>query len=316
MSTTLKRIFTLEHAIHAVIILCAGTSLENIKDFFQSKGHPDQAAWLISLTLGSGVVITSIMLTRVDPLRSKTTFYWMFTSALSFALLSGGIQSAQYASHNVLFPWNILLGFSLPITGEVLLAWASSLYILHQKAIVLETIQEDAQSAVTKALVTSLEQFDSSQVRESVNALMLQLADQSLQSAGRRLLGGFPTEILTSRLNSPEPVVLGPVRPIDIPMEETEVVDPFTPERIADAIEKIVDNPGKAIAAVASVLGIEKIDPSKHCLVTRRNGDVYCIEKIDENGLTIYLQSQPSYRRDIKMSSISKYYDLKMLSDL
>ena len=122
----MKHFITVERVVHLVIGISALASLENIASFFLRLGHPFGAAWATSGVLGIGLVVVAVVLTQVDPDTHPREFRWVLGLASALALLSGGLQTSGYSHTGVTLPWNFVLGFSIPILGEVVLPWTLS----------------------------------------------------------------------------------------------------------------------------------------------------------------------------------------------
>jgi hypothetical protein len=314
----MKQYFTIDRAVHVVIVLCACTSLENVKDFFLSKGHPVGASWLISITLGLGVVTTSVMLTQVDHSKDRAVFIWLLSSVSSFALISGAIQAAQYAAHGVHAPWNMLLGFALPLAGEILLAWAASAYHQYQRRMLLSTIENSSRESVMRAIQSGLDQIKLTDIQGTINDLVSSLASQSLKQAASSLLTTTPVGLLPQAAVSEwtsKPDGLWEV-PIDVLENQKDFQD-----HVNKAIGTLIriprasaqDDLTSAQDDLTSAQDDRVLDPQKHVLIAKKSREIYSITSIEGDRIEISLTTDSRYRRTISLSKLDRFYEVSNL---
>ncbi|MCB0094058.1 MAG: hypothetical protein KDE46_00005, partial [Caldilineaceae bacterium] len=114
-------------AAHVVMLAFAVASLDNVHRFFAHAGHDGLAAWALAGALGAALVTLSIMLTHIDRDTDRRAWGMMAGAAVAVGVLSGSLQASTYAE--TLQPLTaVLLGFGVPLVGEVLLALAVSAY--------------------------------------------------------------------------------------------------------------------------------------------------------------------------------------------
>lgn len=127
MKTTTGNFWSFKTLAHGVMIAFAVASLGNVRAFLMGGGHDEGVAWALGLALGTGLVVVSIMLSQIDRNTDSSAFNWLLGTGIVLGLVSGGVQAAEYAKH-LHIAWAIVLGFSVPLGGEVLLAVGVAFY--------------------------------------------------------------------------------------------------------------------------------------------------------------------------------------------
>jgi hypothetical protein len=190
----------MKHIIHAVMLAFAGASLGNVRAFLIDAGHPSEVAWLLGLALGASLVTVSIMLTHVDRSADRQAFTWLVGAGLALGFISGALQAAEYAKHLHL-AWGVLLGFGIPLGGEVGLAIAAGAYTKAQNAnrLRVETAEAEEKSrnrfkgfadtveaAVADQLEIAVGELDPTAIKRQVERTVNQLARQAVDSVAQK----------------------------------------------------------------------------------------------------------------------------------
>jgi len=193
----MKHLFTIEGMAHSVMIAFAAASLSNVAQFFLSSGHTAPTAWALGVALGGVLVACSIMLTSVDRQANRQEFKLLVIAATAAALVSGGIQSAEYAKHLPMWA-AVLLGVSLPLLGEVLLALAVAGFIRARAGEEFRNVGALVESSVVAILKDSVATMDRSaiekHVERSINGLARQAVTSVTARAGMYYADQTPTE--------------------------------------------------------------------------------------------------------------------------
>ena len=163
---------TAEKCVHATMIIFAAASVANIQAFFSHNGHDQYAALAIGAALGGVLVSASIMLSQIDYDNERSTFWIVATITGFIAVLSGTIQTLAYAQH-ITNAWiAALLGFGLPIGGEMLLAIAASMFNLAHKRQIIRGIATSSQEAVAQTVSEVFAAVDVSKVQKYADRKM------------------------------------------------------------------------------------------------------------------------------------------------
>ena len=118
---------TYKHVAHVVMLAFAAASLGNVHEFFASAGHDGLSAWALAGALGAALVTISIMLTHID--READTRAWATLAmvGVAVAVLSGSLQAGVYLHTLTPLP-AFMLGYGIPLIGEVALAFGVAAY--------------------------------------------------------------------------------------------------------------------------------------------------------------------------------------------
>lgn len=182
--------------VHATMLAFAGASLGNVHEFFRSAGHPGIVAWPLAVALGSALVTLSIMLTHVDPAADRTAFGWLLATALLLGMISGALQQQVYRQH-LEWPWAVLLGYGIPLGGEVCLAFATSAYLKARGRERFRNVAGTVESAVADQLETALAAFDPALIQQHVEDTVNQLARQAIDSVAAQAMQFYQTDTST-----------------------------------------------------------------------------------------------------------------------
>jgi hypothetical protein len=182
-----------KHAAHLVMIAFAGASLGNVYEFLHSAGHLEPVAWALGMALGASLVIVSILLTHVDRETDPEAFAWLLRTGVVLGLVSGAVQSATYAQHLHLF-WALLLGFSVPLGGEVLLAFAVSAYSRARDRERFRNVSVTIESAVADQLENAIAGFDPTTIQKHVERTINSLAKLAVNSVAQKAASYYATD--------------------------------------------------------------------------------------------------------------------------
>lgn len=210
------QLMSIEHATHTLTVLFGVTSLANVNAFLRDAGHDPLAAGALSLALGAALIVISIALTKIDWQTERPTFYMLAIVGSLLALISGALQSAEYATH-LHGLWPYLLGYGVPVVGEIGLSLATALFTKAQSRSELRAVHHKMSSTVTAALDNALADFDTSQIRKRI--------DRSLNSIAGRAVEGVTSELLAFYGAPPpkaEPVEAELVEAPPVPLEPAE----------------------------------------------------------------------------------------------
>lgn len=213
-----KRIFTIEHVVHFVMICFAASSLGNCAAFLIGAGHPWPSAWLLSGALGIGLTALSIMLTGIDKDGDSATFGTILAAACALGVLSGALQSAEYHKH-LSMAWSLFLGFLSPLAGEVGLAWASSLYAKANKRRRFASIGADLEASVADVMVDAMRDVDRGAVQRRVDRVLNQMAGLAIDSAATKAMALYVKQ--PAQLDAPAQELLTPPTPEITPLTPT-----------------------------------------------------------------------------------------------
>lgn len=198
--SSISRLFRVEKAVHGLTILFGLTSLANVEAFLRGAGHPPGASWSLAAALGAALIIVSIALTRISS-SERAAFRALLTVGLALALISGALQSATYNAHLGLL-WSIMLGFGVPVVGEIGLSLAAALFASAQRREELRTVNDRIERAIVANLDGAIDAFDPSKIRGRI--------DRALNTVAARAVDGVTANLLAvygqAADSAPEPV--------------------------------------------------------------------------------------------------------------
>ena len=257
--------------VHGVMIAFAGASLGNIHEFFRSAGHPDEVAWPLAVALGSALVILSIMLTRVDHETDRTTFRWLAATALLLGGISGALQSRVYAAH---LPngWAMLLGYGIPIGGEVLLSVAFASYQKARERERFRSVSLMVETAVADQLERALEEFDPEAIHQHVEDTLNRLARQAMGSVEAQALRFYEEGGDGMVKALPEPSGFGPQNLEKAKAVRAETMAAQAEETKATILALLADQDLLGSTAIAQELGIHRDTALKYAKELEQDG--------------------------------------------
>ena len=183
----------LRHLIHLTLLAFAGASLGNVREFLRLAGHPDAAAWPMAIALSSALVLLSLMLTHIDRESNGRAFGWLLVTALLLGAISGSLQMHVYQQH---LPqhWAILLGFGIPLAGEVSLSFATSAYIKAKGRERYRNVSLTLETAVADRLEEAIAAIDAESIQRHVTQTINLLAQRAVDSVAARALRYYQSE--------------------------------------------------------------------------------------------------------------------------
>lgn len=241
----MTKYFKIEYATHSLTILFGLTSLANVNAFLRDAGHDPIAAIALSVALGAALIVISIALTKIDWQTERNTFRTLAIVGGLLAVISGALQSAEYATH---LPglWPYLLGYGVPCVGEIGLSLATALFTKAQSRTELRAVHAKMSATVVRSLDDALNDFDTSQIRKRI--------DRALNSITGRAVDGVTNELLAfygAPSAPPEPATLD---------TESVAISPSVPElALANAVRLSKKN-----ANIANALSL--IQTGQHSL--------------------------------------------------
>ncbi|MCA9749939.1 MAG: hypothetical protein KC414_12595 [Romboutsia sp.] len=126
----IKQYFSGKNLILIIMSLFAVGSFSNVQSFFYIA-HPSLLMSVaLGLGLGSALIVMAHLLHSMDVKRKE--FYIALIITVALAILSGGIQAIGYTGH-LQYPFNWIVGFSLPVLGELSLSIFYSVFIFDKK---------------------------------------------------------------------------------------------------------------------------------------------------------------------------------------
>lgn len=198
---------TYKHVAHVVMLAFAAASLGNVHEFFSSAGHDGLSAWALAGALGAALVTISIMLTHID--READTRAWATLAfvGVAVAVLSGSLQAATYLKA-LTPPTALMLGFGIPLIGEVALAFGVAAY---EKAEQRREVTEAGQTVERIA------------VRAIVDVMQTVDVTRAKKQAERKIEGLIAAHVgaTVAKLTPPQ-VHQNPPKPADIHTIDTE----------------------------------------------------------------------------------------------
>lgn len=185
--------FDVRLLIHATMLSFAVASLGNVHAFFSGAGHPDEVAWALAIALGSALVTLSIMLTHIDRETDGQAFFWLLATALLLGAISGSLQMHVYEAH---LPrnWAVVLGFGIPLGGEVCLAFATSAYLKARDRERFKSMSGSIENAVVDHLEHALAGFNPEIIAGHVERTINKLTRLAMDSVATRALSYYQTD--------------------------------------------------------------------------------------------------------------------------
>jgi hypothetical protein len=182
--------FDVRLLVHAILVAFAVASLGNVHAFFSTAGHPNEVAWALAIALGASLVTLSVMMTQLDRESDPQAFQWLLMTAVLLGFISGSLQMAVYRTHLPLV-WAVLLGFGIPIGGEVLLSWATAAYMKARDRERFRNMSGSIESAVADHLENALASFDPELIRQHVERTINQLVRLAMDSVSAQAQGFY-----------------------------------------------------------------------------------------------------------------------------
>ncbi|MCB9150207.1 MAG: winged helix-turn-helix domain-containing protein [Caldilineaceae bacterium] len=204
---------TFRASAHAVMLAFAVASLDNVHKFFAHAGHDGLAAWALAGALGAALVTLSIMLTHIDRDADRRAWATMAAAALAVGVLSGSLQTSTY--RETLQPLTAaLLGFGVPLVGEVLLALAVSAYEKSQARAAYRNVGQLVEGAVAGQLAAAVDTFDGAAIQRHVETTINRLAKQAVNHVAGQAMAFYVDSV--QPVEEPEAVQGEPRAVVDV----------------------------------------------------------------------------------------------------
>lgn len=168
--------------VHALMLVFAGASFFNVRAYFVGAGHDDYAAIALGAALGGALVIVASMLTHTDREADPDGYRVVLRVGVGLGLVSGYLQAAEYAGHLPLLP-SVLLGFAIPLLGEVGLAFAYSAYSKARERERFRSVSLTIESAAAAVLDDAIQGFDPAPIRKHVDRTLTGLLRLAVDNA-------------------------------------------------------------------------------------------------------------------------------------
>ena len=272
------RLFDARTLVHLVMFSFGAVSVQNVATYFVSAGHSANAAWTLGIALGLALLTVSMMLTHIDA-QDRGAFWWLLLAGTVLAIVSGGIQSAEYAKH--LGAWAAMgLGYGLPVGGEILLAFATAAYVEAKRrhkirmatAGTTERIAECVAEALSDVDVTKVRKYVERRidgiVRAQVDAVARQLAP--VEQPERPLLEGDETD----NHPVPEPQAFGPQNLALANRVRADQVAQEDDERKRRILAYLRHHQPQGTSAIARQLGVHRDTARKACQALEGEGKI------------------------------------------
>lgn len=263
------RHLSFKSAAHVVMLAFAVASLDNVHRFFAHAGHDGLAAWALASALGAALVVLSIMLTHIDRDNDRNAWSMMAGAAVAVGVLSGSLQTATY--RETLQPLTAaLLGFGVPLVGEVLLALAVSAYERSQARSAYRNVGQLVEGAVAGQLAAAVDTFDGAAIQKHVEATINRLAKQAVNHVAGQAMAFYVDAVTPAE----EPTAPAQDAPADaaknteielVPNDSASLSERGNAAKAngkAQAIERTVEffrtNPNASLSEAAEVVGRSK----------------------------------------------------------
>lgn len=207
-----------KHLGHVIMVTFAGASLFNIKDFIYTMHPNDALAWTIAVALAAGLVVFSALLSETR--WRSTGFYVTLIVVAGLTAVSGFIQGGAY-SHSIGWPgW--LMGFAMPLFGELGASLALSIYAKEQQARSMDEAQKQLSDGVRKTIIEALSNVDRAKVEAQVNRAVTIITREMVDASIHDMI----TELRSGRI-----VQIDVQQPVQL---DTPTVQQNTPDNTAN----------------------------------------------------------------------------------
>lgn len=254
------------YLIHGTMLAFAGASLGNVREFFSIAGHPPAAAWPMAIALSSALVTLSILITEIDREADGGAFAWLLMTALLLGTISGSLQMHVYQQH-LPWPWPALLGYGIPLGGEVCLAQAASSYAKARRRERYRNISLTVETAVADRLESAVERMDPETIRRHVERTINSLARYAVDSVAARALSYYQpnaASTLESEWGSGEAAQFGPHNLPKAQSIRVERLAAQTEERAAAILHYLAGRGPQTTKAVADAVSIHRDTARKY----------------------------------------------------
>ena len=158
-----------EKAGHVIPLFFCLLSLQNIQEFFYML-HPNwYISWSAGLALGFGLLFQAWKLSALEWNMKERSYVTVLATTGAFALVSGGIQAAAYASF--MTKWAAIpLGLALPIVGEVGVALSIAAHRQRMQEKRIENMQEDLGNEMRLQMMDAISTMNRSKLQDEVES--------------------------------------------------------------------------------------------------------------------------------------------------
>lgn len=229
-----KHVFTVSKFGHAVMVACAIASYENIHTFFKTLHGSETVATALGVAVGAALVLSAALLSGMRWDWSNPRLQLIAGVTTLFALLSGGIQGASYASHGLWWLWAGLLGLALPVVGELGIALAVSAYEQEQREKLANMADDEVEARINAAVDSALVDVDMSQAKQDVEEAARKIVKSKLDALLARRIGNPLAQPSTDNTQASSASTS-----IDDDTSCTQVVDQIEAQ-VEDAVEEVV----------------------------------------------------------------------------
>lgn len=267
------------------MITFALVSLGNVHEFFANAGHPAFLAWTLAVALGASLVVLSIMLTHVDRTTDKDAWTLIVIAGLSIAIISGALQSSMYSRHlDGLWPY--VLGYAIPVIGEIVLAFAVSAYEKSRERAAYRNVGQLVESAVATHLEHAVQSFNSDSIERHVQNTINSLAKQAVTHVSNNAMEYYTCAVDTSAEHvTPNHVTVNTEDIAPIVLTHSEDLTRATSERTPKERKK--DTLLQLLNGVTLPEEINKTALGEQLNVTRQTTDRYMKELVSEGRLSL-----------------------------
>ena len=166
----MKKHLNVKTAVHSVMLSFSAASLANVESVFAHlyTGVP-LLSWGLGVALGIGLVVLAALLSGMVWDWRDPRFQVVAGATAALALLSGGIQAAAYSQHMTSKFAAIVVGLSLPVVGELLVALAVSAYTQAQRRQRMTDAQTQLSDGVRAQIGEAISAIDKSKIEAQVN---------------------------------------------------------------------------------------------------------------------------------------------------
>lgn len=235
--------FKLETLAHTCMVALAAASTANIGKWLDSTGENAVTAWGVAIAVGAMVVTLSVILSRVDRGHSPELFRIMVIAAGAMCLLSGTLQMMAYDLHMAL--WRAaLLGYLLPLCGELLVGVAMSLYATYQADMIILNADSESDRQIEQLIADEMRSLDLSEAKEYMQ--------RKANTLARRKIDGTFARIM-ARIELPDAQPIEPER-AESPKLSAETAQPGpTIDQANEARQRQIEQRRKKLAHLLSI---------------------------------------------------------------
>ena len=186
----MQKHFNAKLLAHIVMITFAVASYGNVEAFLFDVHHNELVSNGLGVALGAGLVTMALLLSGM-PMRGRD-FHLVLVVTTALALMSGGIQAASYARDMEMY-WACLMGFSLPVVGELGLALAVSAYQSAKRHERVHNAQDTLAEGIRAEIADAVSAIEPQKIRNSVNRAAERIAEAVVQHTVSDLLAELRT---------------------------------------------------------------------------------------------------------------------------